>query len=208
MFVMPRIAPSLFFALVLLVVAVLSLGSLAYPLVNVPIPRTDTLANTTTSNYAYWSTVYSTSAGWVPYSTSTGLSIVYNYICDPASMACYPTQTFSITQTLSTYQAQTQISQVTLTTQSFATGLVEVTHTDYGVTPAYAAIGLSDSVFISLAAIVMTVVVLVAIAAFLKVHETTKTPQVKSSGEKFCVNCGAKLSPRSRFCGKCGSKQT
>ncbi|MGD0176939.1 MAG: zinc ribbon domain-containing protein [Candidatus Bathyarchaeia archaeon] len=205
---MPRIAPSLLFALVLLAVAVLSLGSLAYPLVTVPILRTDTLANTTASNYVYWSTVSSTSAGWVPYSTSTGLSIVYNYSCDPASMACYPTQTYSITQTLSTFEAHTQISQVTLTTQSVATGQVEVTHTDFGMTPAYAASGLSDSLFFSLAAIVMLVLVLVVMVTFVKTRGTTEPPQVKPRRESFCINCGAKLRPGSRFCGECGSKQT
>ncbi len=204
---MPRIAPSLLFALVLLAVAVLSLGSLAYPLVTVPILRTDTLASTTASNYVYWSTVSSTSAGWVPYSTSTGLSMVYNYFCDPASMACYPTQTYSITQTLSTYEAHTQISQVTLTTQSATTQQVQVTYTNFAMTPAYAAYGLSDSLFLGLAAIVMIVVVLFVLTTAIKGRSATK-PKAKSGKASFCVNCGAELRPGSRFCGECGSKQT
>lgn len=200
---MPRIASSLILALVLLLVAIVSLGSLAYPLVTVPIPRTNTIASMTTTNYAYWSTVSSTSATWVPYSTSTGLYIVYNYLCDPASMGCLPTQTYSLTQTLSTYEVHTQISQVALTSQSVATGQMEITHTDFGMTPAYAAYGLSDSFFLSLAAIVMIVVVLFVLVTFVK----SRGP-AKSRTEKFCHECGTKLPSASRFCVECGSEQT
>jgi len=205
---MPRIlAPSLPLALILLVVAVVSLGSLAYPLVTVPILRTYTLANATTSEYLYSSTVSSISFGGIPYLTSTGFSIAYNYLCDPASMACYPTQTYSLTQTLSTNQAYRQISQVTLTTQSIATGQVAITHTDFGMTPAYAAFGLSDSVFFLLAVIVMLLVIFVLVV-FVGTRGAKESRQVKPRRGRFCQNCGIKLPARSRFCSECGSKQT
>jgi hypothetical protein len=205
---MRPIPRSLLFALALLVVAVLSLGSLAYPLVTTPIPRTDTLTNTITSNYASWSTVSSVVAGWVPYATSTGQAIVYNYLCDPASMACAPTQTFYTTQTLSNYEANTQISQVTFTTQSVRTQEFEVTHTDYGMIPAYAAFGISDSQFVVLAGIVILILALAVLGMFVKTRGATTSHQVKRRRGNLCQNCGSKLPSGSRFCTECGSKQS
>jgi hypothetical protein len=168
---MPRIASPLF-ALVLLIVAVVSLGSLAYPLVTVPLPRTNTIASMSTNNYAYYSTASATSTALVPYSTFTGLSIAYNFFCDPASMGCHPTQTYSFTETFSTNEVHTQISQVTLTSQSIATGQIEITHTDFGLTPAYAAYGLSDSSFQFLAAITLIVIALFVVITFVKSRAT------------------------------------
>lgn len=176
---MRRISHSLLFALALLVVAVLSLGSLAFPLVTTPIPRTDTLTNTITSNYYSWSMVSSMVADWVPYSTSIGLVIVYNYLCDPASMACTPTQTYYTTQTLSNYEANTQISRVTFTTQLVGTEEFEATHTDYEMIPAYAAFGISDSQFLVLAGIVILILTLGVLGTFVKTHGITKPHQTE-----------------------------
>jgi hypothetical protein len=169
---------SLLLALALLI-AVLSLGSLAFPLVSTPIPRTDTFTNTFMSNYVYWSTVSSVVGGWVPYSTSIGLVIVYNYLCDPASNACTPSQTYYTTQTLSNYEANTQISQVTFTTQLVRSEEFEATHTDYGMIPAYAAFGISDSQFLVLAGIVILILTLGVLGTFVKTrsrkpHQTEK----------------------------------
>jgi hypothetical protein len=176
---MRPVSHSLLFALVLFVVAVLSLGSLAFPLVSTPIPRTDTFTNTIMSNYASWSTVSSIVAGWVPYSTSTGLAIVYNYLCEPASMACTPTQTFYTTQTLSNYEANTQISRVTFTTQLVGTEAFEATHTDYGMIPAYAAFGISDSQYLVLAGIVIVILALGVLGTFVKTRGITKPHQTE-----------------------------
>ena len=204
---MRPISHSLLFALVL-VVAILSLGSLAFPLVSTPIPKTDTFANTFMSNYATWSTVSSEVSGWVPYSTSVGLAVSYNFVCDPASNACSPTQTYYTTQTLSNYEASTQISQVTFTTQMAATNEFEATHTDYGMIPAYAAFGISDSQFLVLAGIVILILALGLLGTFVKTRGTTKPHQVKSQRGKLCQNCGSKLPSGSRFCTECGSKQS
>ncbi len=204
---MRRIPRSLLLALVV-VIAVASLGSIAYPLVTIPMLRTDTLANTATSNSAYWSTVSTTIASWVPYSTSTGQSISYNLVCDPASILCTPTTTYYITQTLSEYQAHTQISQLTTTTQWVSTEQFESTHTDYGKIPAYATMGMSDSQFLVLASIVIFLVALGVIGTFLKSQGFKKPHQIKSRGHIFCVDCGAQLPSGSRFCGKCGTEQS
>lgn len=205
---MRRMPLSLLVAVALLMVAIASLGSLSYPLFTIPLFRTDTVASTSTSNSAYWSTISTTIANWVPYSTSTGQSISYNLVCDPASMECTPTATYYITQTLSEYQAHTQISQVTTTTQWVSTEQFESTHTDYGKIPAYAAMGMSDSQFLILAAIVIFLVALGVIGTFLKTQRVKKSHQVKSRGHIFCVDCGAQLPSGSRFCGKCGTEQS
>lgn len=204
---MRRIPPSLLLVLVV-VIAVASLGSIAYPLVTIPILRTDTLANTATSNSAYWNTVSTTIASWVPYSTSTGTNIVYNYVCDPASMACTPTATYYTTQTLSEYEAHTEISRVTVTTQWISTEQFESTHTDYGKTPAYAASGMSDSQFLILAAIVILIIALGVIGTFVKTPGITKSSRAKSRRQAFCINCGAQLPSGSRSCGTCGTEQS
>ena len=199
-------------ALVLVAAAVVSLVALAYPSISVPVFRTDTIANTTTISSASWSTISTTMAGWVPYSTSTGGVIVYDYLCDPGSMACTPTKTYYTTQTLSTYEADTKISRVTMTTQWVSTNEFESTHTAYRQIPAYAAFGMNDPQFLMLAGFVILILVVGILVIFVRTRRVAIPRQAKPSQLKmervFCINCGARLPSGSRFCGKCGTEQT
>ena len=199
-------------ALVLVAAAVVSLVALAYPSISVPVFRTDTIANTTTISSASWSTISTTMAGWVPYSTSTGGVIVYDYLCDPSSMACTPTKTYYTTQTLSTYEADTKISRVTMTTQWVSTNEFESTHTAYRQIPAYAAFGMNDPQFLMLAGFVILILVVGILVIFVRTRRVAIPRQAKPSQLKmervFCINCGARLPSGSRFCGKCGTEQT
>jgi hypothetical protein len=38
--------------------------------------------------------------------------------------------------------------------------------------------------------------------------EVTQMPRQVEEGTQFCINCGAKLPPKSKFCNKCGTAQT
>ncbi len=54
---------------------------------------------------------------------------------------------------------------------------VEATHTDYGMIPAYAAFGISDSQFIVLAGLVILILALVLLGMFVKTRGITKPHQ-------------------------------
>jgi ribosomal protein L40E len=133
-------------------------------------------------------------------------------LCDPGSMACTPTKTSYTTQTLSTYEANTQISRVTMTTQWVSTNEFESTHTAYRQIPAYAAFGMNDPQFLMLAGFVVLILVVGILVIFVRTQRIAKPAQAKPSQLKsvrvFCTNCGTRLPSGSRFCAKCGTEQT
>lgn len=127
-------------------------------------------------------------------------------------MACTPTKTYYTTQTLSTYEADTKISRVTMTTQWVSTNEFESTHTAYRQIPAYAAFGMNDPQFLMLAGFVILILVVGILVIFVRTRRVAIPRQAKPSQLKmervFCINCGARLPSGSRFCGKCGTEQT
>ena len=188
------------------IVALVVIGSLAYPSVQVPTYSTATLSNTTTDVISFASSTLVVA----PYATSTVTSITYpnqngNFPgCDPASMACnygfvtpyysYYTQTYS--------QLQTSFYPVTATIQSI--GTAELTRTNFQNIPMYASMGLGDSQFILVS---IVVIFLAAVIVLVTLKRVPRSSRIQQDNTKFvCKKCGAELAGGDSFCTNCGAQ--
>jgi hypothetical protein len=193
---------------ILLVVIVAGLGSLAYPIVPVPLVSTETIPRTNTYTEYYSTTLLGTLVTTipVPYSTATAWYITAYPLCDPASMAC-PGPPLAVVTTISGNSVWFyQVVSTSQWSETFTTEYSALTaHTTIQNVPIYSAQGLSSAQFVQL----VIAIILAGILGLLITHkpsETLREEQTQRSGKYTCAKCGADyLWSNSKFCLKCGA---
>jgi hypothetical protein len=170
--------PAIFVSSLVLVVAVISLGVLAYPWVPKIIRETATQTTTTRSTYT---TIRSST--YTRYSTS------------------YVNFTYYLIHFTNTYYSTTSWQEA-VSTETFRS---TSSSTNFHViaVPPYAEYGFSGTVFAEVA-----MFVLLLSGAILLLREATlrgATPDKKYLRVRSCLNCGMELQPNAKFCDRCGS---
>jgi hypothetical protein len=184
----------------LLAVAILSFAGLRYQ--TVPMSTTQTITQESTETLVSYSpymaprTLTYANLIW-PTATAT---LCENNGAGPCALITYPASYWVSVTLPSTYEMQTTAliaySQ-TLTSSS--------TESSTSMMPAYAALGLTNGSFIALAVIVTVILALLtAWVTFVVLSQFVNAPYSRM----WCRMCGAKLPPASKFCDKCGTKQS
>jgi hypothetical protein len=192
---------------ILLVVIVAGLGSLAYPIVPVPLVSTETISGASTYTEYYSTTLLGTlvTTVQVPYSTATAWVLTAYPLCDPASMAC-PGPPLAVVTTISGNSVWFyQVASTSQWSETFSAEYsVQSAHTTIQNVPIYSAEGLSSAQFVQL----VIAIILVGILGLLLTHEPSKTLREEKprSGKYRCAKCGADyLWSDSKFCLRCGA---
>ncbi|HKM50727.1 MAG TPA: hypothetical protein VJZ75_06085 [Candidatus Bathyarchaeia archaeon] len=151
------------FSLVIVLVMVVSLGSLAYPLVDAPVYSTQTIINTSTYRQTSSMMVSVASYGVSYYYETTSKPIIIpdlsscsGPIISPLP-ACYYVIWATTTKTLSTPVTGTSTSTTYTTTTNEQAYTNWLTNTQYQKIPLFAAFGLSESQFTIIALLIIAV---------------------------------------------------
>jgi hypothetical protein len=151
------------FSLVIVLVMVVSLGSLAYPLIDAPFYSTQTIINTSTYRQVSSMTVSVSSYGVAYYYETTSRPII---IPDLSSCSapiigplppCYYVIWATSTKTLSAPFTATSTSTSYTTTTNEQAYTNWLTNTQYQKIPLFAAFGLSESEFTIIAVLIIAV---------------------------------------------------
>ena len=151
------------FCLVIVLVMVVSLGSLAYPLVDAPFYSTQTIINTTTYRQTSSLTVSVSSYGVSYYYETTSRPIIIPDLSSCSAPiigplpACYYVIWATSTKILSTPVTVTSTSTTYATTTNEQAYTNWLTHTQYQKVPLFSAFGLSQSQFIIIAVLIVVV---------------------------------------------------
>jgi len=193
---------------ILLVVMVAGLGSLAYPIVPVPLASTETIPGASTYTEYYSTTLLGTLVTTLqaPYSTATAWFITAYPLCDPASMAC-PGPPLGVVTTISGNSVWFyQVASTSQWSETFTTEYSALTtHTTIQNVPIYSAQGLSSAQFVQL----VIALILAGLLGLLITHKRSETllaEEPERSEKDRCANCGADyLWSDSKYCLKCGA---
>jgi len=203
--------PKLMVSTLVLVVAIVGLAGLAFQ--TVPMSTTRTITQESTEHVASYSPYIVTYIFTTAYSTIT--YSLWNWQCSTPIPGQVP-QCSNLVGSWTTWAnglvaigiTQRQDSTSILYTQTVTSSITE---SSTNIVPAYSSIGLNAASFVVISVLVICILVLVTVWIALKSKPSHMTKLATMSGfmksSHTCVKCGIKLSLKSTFCDRCGTKQ-